>query len=504
MKTRVDPVLGDRAQTWEKIIATSGSKLSKTDYPLVDPMFNVFFQKQKQKDIDPIFAGRLAAFARKNDISIFVGSGYRSYEEQVRCYEESGGKQDKNGNWVGGDGSAAVPGRSWHNNGEAIDISWLGEPSSKYIREDLYGHSASTEEQVKLIEYGIFKPLTSGNGITKKSQLENWHIQPIETRGISDTAKRRTFYDAYKTIKPVTAPQAPVVPNVNPQKEKTNVKDNVPSNGDKWDVVQNAMRGVKGDENIILAQSCLFAMGFPIGDYGINKNGVDGKYGRTCKFWIIEFQSKKGLPIDGVLNSKTLEELKKAVLAGETMKSLGIVAGTNPSKKEVIEYITKKCTELGIPVNLGLATAWQESGMRHFNENGASGPNASNDWGLMQINRKDREEVFEQAFDNDPNTPDIVHNWQDNVDYGLNYIKQQYKRAVDLGEANKGPYDPEHNIAFATYSLYNSGSKNYRYRTTRTEAAAQGLATGCYSSLVDGYDSRDVSFREVYLNKPWE
>ena len=188
MKTRVDPVLGDRAQTWEKIIATSGSKLSKSDYPLVDPMFNVFFQKQKQKDIDPIFAGRLAAFARKNDISIFVGSGYRSYEEQVRCYEESGGKQDKNGNWVGGDGSAAVPGRSWHNNGEAIDISWLGEPSSKYIREDLYGHSASTEEQVKLIEYGIFKPLTSGNGITKKSQLENWHIQPIETRGISDTA----------------------------------------------------------------------------------------------------------------------------------------------------------------------------------------------------------------------------------------------------------------------------------------------------------------------------
>jgi len=194
----VVPVLEKRAKEWEGIVKNSGSLLDKTKYPLVDPMFYVFFQKQYQKDIDPIFAGRLAAFARDNNISIFVGSGYRTYEEQVRAWLDNGGWQNSDGSWgwpADKPKTVATPGNSWHNFGEAIDISWNGEPSSIFIR-NLYGNYASTEQQIELTKYGIFKPLTSGN---KMPALEEWHIQPIETEGINEKEDREKYYKAYKS-----------------------------------------------------------------------------------------------------------------------------------------------------------------------------------------------------------------------------------------------------------------------------------------------------------------
>jgi hypothetical protein len=160
------------------------SKLSNK-YPKADIKKWLNFMKNWQTDIDPIFAGRLAALAKDNNKVININSGKRSTTEQIISYRSTGGYQDKNGNWVGGSGFAAVPGRSWHEFGQAIDTIdvWL-----KQLEKD-----ESTENQKTLRKYGLFKPLTKGN---QTSICEDWHIQPIETDGQANNKK--VFLDGYK------------------------------------------------------------------------------------------------------------------------------------------------------------------------------------------------------------------------------------------------------------------------------------------------------------------
>lgn len=162
------------------------SKLSKTAYPLEDPKKWLIFHNSWQTDIDPIFAGRLAALAKYTGVKIHISSGYRSTKEQIASFLRNGGKQDADGNFIGGNGFAAKPGRSWHEFGEAIDTpdAWL-----KKLEKD-----ASTAQQILLGKFGLFKPLTKGNGT---SVNEDWHIQPIETNGVP-VNDRKTFYEAYK------------------------------------------------------------------------------------------------------------------------------------------------------------------------------------------------------------------------------------------------------------------------------------------------------------------
>lgn len=157
-----------------------------------DPKKWLVFTKDWQTDIDPIFAGRLAALAKYTGVKIHISSGYRSTKEQIASFKRNGGKQDANGNWVGGNGFAAKPGRSWHEFGEAIDTcdAWL-----KKLEKD-----ASTSQQILLRKFGLFKPLTKGN---KTSVEEDWHIQPIETNGVP-VDQRKTFYEAYKADEKLT------------------------------------------------------------------------------------------------------------------------------------------------------------------------------------------------------------------------------------------------------------------------------------------------------------
>lgn len=164
------------------------SKLSK-NYPMEDPKKWLIFSNSWQTDIDPTFAGRLAALAKHLGKKITVSSGYRSTAEQIKSFLRNGGKQDKDGNWIGGNGYAARPGRSWHEFGVAIDTSnlWL-----KALEKE-----ESTKNQRTLTRFGLFKPMTRGNGC---SVLEDWHIQPIETFGVPVTL-RHIFYDAYQEDK---------------------------------------------------------------------------------------------------------------------------------------------------------------------------------------------------------------------------------------------------------------------------------------------------------------
>lgn len=158
-------------------------------YPVADPHKYLKFLHGWQTDIDPVFAGRLSALARDKNTSLTILSGYRSMEEQIRSYKESGGHLDSNGNWVGGNGYAAIPGSSWHQYGGGVDVldAWAKELDK----------NAKTTEQKTLLKYGLFKPLTVGNG---RSVLEDWHIQPIETASIIDVNMKKAFYNAYKSL----------------------------------------------------------------------------------------------------------------------------------------------------------------------------------------------------------------------------------------------------------------------------------------------------------------
>lgn len=101
------------------------SKLDPTAFKGVeDPSKYLSFANSKQTLIDPVFAGRLAKYAKDHGIIISVTSngGKRNYEDQVKAYKASGDRQYKNGNWYGGNGSAAVPGTGWHELGFAIAI----------------------------------------------------------------------------------------------------------------------------------------------------------------------------------------------------------------------------------------------------------------------------------------------------------------------------------------------------------------------------------------------
>lgn len=87
-------------------------------------------------------------------------------------------------------------------------------------------------------------------------------------------------------------------------------------------------------------QAYLSYMSFPIGSYGINKNGIDGDIGPTTDYWIKEFQRVSDLPVMGInyesfsdiiskeefdkIRSKTLELLKISYLTGENISSLGL------------------------------------------------------------------------------------------------------------------------------------------------------------------------------------
>jgi hypothetical protein len=152
------------------------------NYPMANPLKHLRFYHSWQSGIHPIFAARLAAFAKAQGKILLISSGYRSTAEQAESYKSTGGKL-VNGQWIGGNGMAAVPGRSWHEFSCATD--W-GDKWARAMDKD-----KSTNMQSSLKPYGIFKPLTKGN---KTSIFEDWHVQPIETAGIA-VSDRKYFYE---------------------------------------------------------------------------------------------------------------------------------------------------------------------------------------------------------------------------------------------------------------------------------------------------------------------
>lgn len=125
------------------------SKLG-TNYPQADPA--KYLIGGWWKELDPIFAGRLANASMMTRCKIDSKSAYRSTTEQQRLYKLF---------LRGGLKSAAKPGTSWHEFRLAVDTS------TQPIR-------AMSDSQLR--GFGLCKPIPS----------EGWHIQPIETLGKSN------------------------------------------------------------------------------------------------------------------------------------------------------------------------------------------------------------------------------------------------------------------------------------------------------------------------------
>jgi len=95
------------------------------------------------------FLNRLNNLARGNNKKIEIFSGYRSFELQQQLFNDS----DKSGKMV------ARAGYSRHNAGLAVDCTgWVCKLNNSY-----------------LAKYGLYKPM----------DYEDWHIEPIETKGKS-------------------------------------------------------------------------------------------------------------------------------------------------------------------------------------------------------------------------------------------------------------------------------------------------------------------------------
>jgi len=168
-----------------------------------------------------------------------------------------------------------------------------------------------------------------------------------------------------------------------------------------------------------------------------------------------------------------------------------VLPGVAPTKQQVAEYIIGECREIGIPEQLGLATAATESEMTQFNKDGnpfRHSNSDSTDWGIMQVNDKAWGDQYDLNL--------LKTDWQYNVKAGLQILKHSYDAALKNSEGMKGPGDPNQNLARAAYSGYNAGAGNiWRYRTPVQDASRTGLY-----DVIDheGFDMRDIRFWDNY------
>ena len=117
------------------------------------------------ENLDPVLAGRIAYVFKVASnkagkiIKCVITDGHRTHATQEKLYNDMKRGLIK---------SAEIPGRSWHEYSLAVDTS------SSPIRQ-------MTSNQ--LHEYGLSKPVRG----------EGWHIQLIETVGMTDRTKLAPF-----------------------------------------------------------------------------------------------------------------------------------------------------------------------------------------------------------------------------------------------------------------------------------------------------------------------
>jgi flagellum-specific peptidoglycan hydrolase FlgJ len=110
--------------------------------------------------------------------------------------------------------------------------------------------------------------------------------------------------------------------------------------------VKAVSKDVTGDSVIIEGQSYLRIMGFPIGNFGPNHNGVDGQFGEVTRDAMQTFQILSKQETTEALNTITLIEMAKAVMSGSTFRSIA-----EDAYQQAIQLLISSQSNLGQFVN---------------------------------------------------------------------------------------------------------------------------------------------------------
>ena len=76
-------------------------------------------------------------------------------------------------------------------------------------------------------------------------------------------------------------------------------------------ITKNLKFGNAGDD-VKLAQTALKKLGYDLGEFGKNADGLDGKFGKVTKAAVEAFQTANKLKVTGIIDDATLDALKKA------------------------------------------------------------------------------------------------------------------------------------------------------------------------------------------------
>lgn len=161
------------------------SRLSATKYPCL-PLAEALKYLELAPGIltdntDPVLIGRMGALVKDlgKGNKALITSTWRDTQKQAKIFLSKGGKYSAKLGYYWPDSVpnnlrlVAKPGRSFHEFGLALDCmsEWFKAIDSV----------SATSMQKTLVKYGLFKPMTKGNGL---SVLESWHVQPIETNNV--------------------------------------------------------------------------------------------------------------------------------------------------------------------------------------------------------------------------------------------------------------------------------------------------------------------------------
>ena len=121
---------------------------------------------------------------------------------------------------------------------------------------------------------------------------------------------------------------------------------------------RNSLAQKAGGSDIAIMQASLVVIGYDLGTYGPNKNGVDGYMGPATERAIEEFQSAAGLNPTGKMDEQTMIALELAVDAGLTktnIKEIWVNLGYYSKADQVVatarQYIKAVNYELGAKYN---------------------------------------------------------------------------------------------------------------------------------------------------------
>jgi hypothetical protein len=108
---------------------------------------------------------------------------------------------------------------------------------------------------------------------------------------------------------------------IRPAKANEGLLKAIPNNRMEWEV-KAAAKGVRGDDLVIAVQSSLVVIGFPLGNFGRNQNGVDGDMGPMTRAALKMFQTLFSLTPTGEPDSPTMAKLKTIIQAGQSYRNL--------------------------------------------------------------------------------------------------------------------------------------------------------------------------------------